>query len=75
MNDPNSLTEEDDFFFYIHDKKRLYHLVMCLFDDSIHYHCPEDIKSGDGIAVYTKILAKVNGQALRDIDIAQSNLD
>jgi hypothetical protein len=75
MNDPDSLTEEVDFFFYLHDKKRLFHLVMCLFDDSIHYHCPEDIKNGNGIAVYTKILAKVNGQALRDIDIAQNNLD
>ena len=54
---------------------RLFHLVMCLFDDSLHYHCPEDIKLGNGISVYNKIIAKVNGQALRDIDIAQTNLD
>ena len=75
MNDVNSMTEEDDFYFFNHDMKRLFHLVMCLFDDSLHYHCPEDIKLGNGISVYNKIIAKVNGQALRDVDIAQTNLD
>ena len=49
LNDPQSMVEEDDAYFYLHDSKRLFHLVICLFDSSVHYHCPEEIKNENGI--------------------------
>ena len=75
LNDPTSIMMEDDMYFYMHDEKKVFSLVMIFFDESLHFHCPDDIKKEDGITVFTKILAKIKGQALRDIDTAQTVID
>ena len=75
FNDPMSIRNADDFFLYQYDMKRLFQLVSAFFCETLYYHCTEDITNGNGIEMYNKIISKVNGKALRDIDAAQSSLD
>ena len=75
FNDASSVLEADDFFHYHSDSSRLFQLVTMFFDETLYYHCTEDIKSGNGIEVYKKIISKLMGCALRDIDIAKATLD
>ena len=75
LNDPTSITMEDDIYYYIHDEKKIFSLVMSFFDESLHFHCPDDIKKEDGIAIFTNIMAKIKGKALKDIDKHQTTMD
>lgn len=75
LNDPASIQDSDDFFHYYHDLRRLFQLVSLFFDETLYYHCTEEVKRGDGIQMYNKIICRVNGKALRDIDAAQTSLD
>ena len=74
-NDIATIEEADDIFLYAHDAKRLFQLMILFFDETLFYHCTAEIKSGNGIIMYNKIIAKVQGRALRDIDNAQKALE
>ena len=69
------LLEEDDIFYYIYDCGRLYQAIIEIFGTSLHYLVPQEIEESNGREMYVKIMAHLNGQRGRDIDIAKENFN
>ncbi len=69
------LLEEDDIFYFIYDCGRLYQAIIEIFGTSLHYLVPQEIEDSNGRGMYLKIMAHLNGQRGRDIDIAKENFN
>ena len=69
------LLEEDDIFYYIYDCGRLYQAIIEIFGTSLHYLVPQEIEESNGRGMYVQIMAHLNGQRGRDIDIAKENFN
>ena len=66
--DPKSVENHDDIFHWQHDSQRTFMLCMEFFDQTLHYHCKDEISSSDGVSMYDKLMNVVNGRFLRDIE-------
>ena len=67
--------EEDDVYYYEHDKGRLFMAVTEMFHDDLRYLVPQEIENCDGVAIYVKIMEHLNGQRERDVDAAKEALN
>lgn len=69
------MLDDDDIFHYKHDQGRLYHAVMEIFDNSLHYLVLDKIKTQNGFEIYVKIMAHLNGQMAHDADRARKRFN
>lgn len=74
MNDPESIIQADDIFFFSHDKVRLYALICEFLHSDIHYLCMKEIKAQDGKKMYDVCIANLHGQTQREADKSRDNL-
>ena len=65
------MLEEDDVYYFEHDKGRLFMAVTEMFHTDLRYLVPQEIENCDGVGMYVKIMEHLNGQRGRDVDVAK----
>jgi hypothetical protein len=74
MDDTFTIQNQDDCYHWDHDYQRTFMLCMEFFDQTLHYHCKDDITRCDGVAMYAKLMTIVDGKFLKDIERARKAL-
>ena len=69
------MLEEDDIYYFEHDKGRLFMAVIEMFSHDLRYLVPKKIENCDGVAMYVKIMEHLNGQRGRDVDAAKEAIN
>ena len=69
------MLEEDDVYYFEHDKGRLFMAVTEMFHTDLRYLVPQEIENCDGVGMYVKIMEHLNGQRGRDVDVAKEALN
>ena len=69
------MLEEDDIYYFEHDKGRLFMAVIEMFHHDLRYLVPQEIENCDGVGMYVKIMEHLNGQRGRDVDAAKEAIN
>ena len=69
------MLEEDDIYYFEHDKGRLFMAVIEMFHHDLRYLVPQEIENCDGGGMYVKIMEHLNGQRGRDVDAAKEAIN
>ena len=56
------MLEEDDVYYFEHDKGQLFMAVTEMFHTDLRYLVLEEIENCDGVGMYVKIVEHLNGQ-------------